>query len=52
MTNRIIQILRNSARRRIRPETEQKQCGFVKETGTSNATFMLRIISDRTTQRI
>lgn len=44
---RIIQILMNRARSRIRPEIVQEQCGFVKDIEIRNAIFMLRIIAER-----
>ncbi|MGX9987587.1 reverse transcriptase domain-containing protein [Soonwooa purpurea] len=50
MTKLIIRILMNRARSRIRPEIGQEQCGFVKDTGTRNAIFMLRILSERAIQ--
>ena len=36
---------------RIRPETEVEQCGFVEDTGTRNAIFMVRMISERTIEK-
>lgn len=43
----IIRILMNRVRSRIKPAIGQEQCGFVKDIGTRNAIFMLRILSER-----
>lgn len=48
ITKFIMWILMNTMRIRIRLE----QCGFVKDTGTRNAIFMLRMISERMCTRI
>lgn len=45
ITKLIIRILMNRACSRIRPEIGQEQCGFVKDTGTRNMIFMLKMLS-------
>ncbi len=35
------------ARSRIKPEIGQEQCGFVKDSGTRNAIFILRMLTER-----
>ena len=50
ITKLLIRILMNRARSRIRPEIGQEQCGFVKDTGTRNALFMIRMLSERAIQ--
>lgn len=37
----------NRPRSRIRPEIGQEQYGFVKDTGTRNVTFIIRMISEK-----
>lgn len=39
----IIKIQMNKACNKIIPQTEQEQCGFVKDTRTRNAIFILRM---------
>lgn len=40
----------NRMRSRIKPEIVQEQCDFFKDTGTRNAIFIIRIISERAVQ--
>ena len=43
----ILHILLRRAKNRIDPEIPQEQCGFTEDTGTRNAIFMLRMLSER-----
>lgn len=43
----ILRILMQRMRNKIRPEIDKTQCGFMKDTGTRNAIFILRNICER-----
>ena len=43
----ILRILMHRMRNKIRPEIDNTQCGFTKDTGTRNAIFILRNICER-----
>src|SRR5438132_1095970 len=43
----ILRILMQQMRNKIRPETNKSQCGFMNDTGTRNAIFILRNICER-----
>ena len=47
MTKLILKIIMMRARCKIRPEIGREQCGFVEDSGTRNAIFMVRMISER-----
>ena len=44
----ILRILMQRMRNKIRPEIDKTQCGFMNDTGTRNAIFILRNICERT----
>src|SRR5579872_4891928 len=43
----ILRILMQRMRNKIRPEINKTQCGFMNDTGTRNATFILRNVCER-----
>ena len=51
ITKVILRIIRERVHSRIRPEIGIEQCGFVQDTGTRNAIFMVRIISERAIEK-
>src|SRR5438552_17769286 len=46
----ILRILMQRIRNKIRPEINKSQCGFMNDTGTRNAIFILRNICERSTE--
>src|SRR5437870_6695400 len=46
----ILRILMQRMRNKIRPEIDKIQCGFMNDTGTRNAIFILRNICERTVE--
>ena len=47
VTKILLRILTTRARNKIRPEISESQCGFVADSGTRNAIFMMRMLSER-----
>ena len=47
VTKLILRILMMRARPKITPEISKEQCGFMKDTGTRNAIFMIRRLNER-----
>ena len=47
ITKIILRIIMLRARRIIKPEIGEEQCGFVEDSSTRNAIFMVRMISER-----
>ena len=45
ITKFTLRIIMNRARSSIRPEIGKEQCGFVQDSGTRNAIFMIRMLS-------
>ena len=45
--NQCLRIIMNRARNRIIPEIGKEQCGFIQDSGTRNAIFMMRMLSER-----
>ena len=43
----ILKIIMYRAQRKIRREIGKEQCGFMEDTGTRNAIFMIRMLADR-----
>ena len=43
----VLRIIMTRVRNKIKPEIGQEQCGFVKDSGTRNAIFMIRMLSER-----
>ena len=43
----ILRVLMQRMRNKIRPEIDKTQCGFMKDTGTRNAIFILRNVCER-----
>ena len=43
----VLRIILNRIRNKIRPEIAEEQYGFVKGKGTTNAIFLLRMLSER-----
>ncbi len=50
VTNIILRVVLDRMRNKILPEIENKQCGFIKEKGTRNAIFILRMLMERLTE--
>ena len=51
ITKLILRIIMERVHSRIRPEIGIEQCGFVEDTGTRNAIFMVRMISERAIEK-
>ena len=47
VTKTILHVLINRLRKAIRPEISHTQCGYVKDKGTRNAVFMLRVLMEK-----
>ena len=47
ITKLLLRIVMQRARKRIKPEIGEEQCGFVENTGTRNAIFMVHVLSER-----
>src|SRR5688572_3275794 len=47
ITKLILRIIMMRARNKLKPEIGNEQCGFMEDTGTRNAMFKLRMISER-----
>ena len=43
----VLRVILNRIRSKIRPEIAEEQYGFVKGKGTTNAIFLLRMLSER-----
>ena len=50
-TKLILRIIMEKVCSRIRSEIGKEQCGFVEDTGTRNAIFMVRMISERAIEK-
>ena len=51
ITKPILRIIMERVHSRIRPENGIEQCGFVEDSGTRNAIFMVRMISKRAIEK-
>ena len=47
ITKVILRVIMMRVRRKLKPEIGKEQCGFMEDTGTRNAIFMLRMLSER-----
>ena len=47
VTRTILRVLIRKLRKSISPQISRTQCGYVKDKGTRNATFMLRILIEK-----
>ena len=47
ITKVILRVIMMRARRCTKPEISQEQCGFVEDTGTRNAIFIVRTLCER-----
>ena len=47
ITKLLLRIVMQRAQKRIKPEIGEEQCGFIENTGTRNAIFMVHMLSER-----
>ena len=48
VTKIMLRVILSRVRNKTKPEITQTQCGFVSDSGTRNAIFLLRMLAERT----